>query len=52
MRGDGSALARGFSGLKLLWIVTVVFYGLSILLSIGMSAARLLGIAVTAGAAP
>jgi hypothetical protein len=52
VRGEGSALARGFSGLKLLWIVTVVIYGLSILFSIGMSAARLLGIDVTAGVAP
>jgi hypothetical protein len=52
VRGDGSALARGFSGLKLLWIVTVVIYGLSILFSVGMSAARLLGIDVTAGVAP
>jgi hypothetical protein len=52
VRGEGAALARGFSGLKVLWIVTVVIYGLSILFSIGMSAARLLGIALTAGAAP
>ena len=43
-RGDGPALARGFSALKLMWIISVVVYALSLLFSIGMSIARLLGL--------
>jgi hypothetical protein len=42
-RGDGTALARAFWGLKVLWIITVVSYGFSIITTISMTVAQLLG---------
>jgi hypothetical protein len=42
--GDSTALARAFSAVKLLWIITVVSYSLSILFTIGMMVAQMLGL--------
>jgi hypothetical protein len=42
--GDGTALARAFWSLKVLWIISVVSYALSILFTIGMMVAQMLGL--------
>ena len=42
--GDSTALARAFSALKILWIITVVSYSLSIVVTLIMMVAQLLGL--------
>ena len=42
-RGDSTALARAFWGFKVLWIITVISYGFSIITTLSMTVAQLLG---------
>jgi hypothetical protein len=42
--GDSTALARAFSAVKILWIITVVSYSLSIVITLVMVAAQMLGL--------
>ena len=42
--GDSTALARAFSAVKILWIITVVSYSLSIVITLIMMVAQMLGL--------
>jgi hypothetical protein len=42
-RGDTAGLARAFWGLKVLWIITVISYCFSIVMTVVMTAGQLLG---------
>jgi hypothetical protein len=42
--GDSTALARAFSAVKILWIITVVSYSLSIIITLIMMVAQMLGL--------
>ena len=42
--GDSTALARAFSALKILWVITVVSYSFSIVVTLIMMVAQMLGL--------
>jgi hypothetical protein len=42
--GDSTALARAFSAVKILWVITVVSYSLSIVITLIMMVAQMLGL--------
>jgi hypothetical protein len=42
--GDSTALARAFSALKILWVITVVSYSFSIIVTLIMTVAQMLGL--------
>jgi hypothetical protein len=50
--GDSTALARAFSAVKILWIITVVSYSLSIVITLIMMVAQMLGLTPVAPVQP